>query len=214
VNGTNVQSMASEARAPTPYALAARELLRNTLLDAMGEQLKTRRWAQVTMADVASAAGVSRQTLYNEFGSRQEFTQAFVLREVDRFLAACEQAIAAHLDDPPGAVAAAFEVFLAAAAENTMVRTIVSGEGSQELLPLVTTHGEPVLERATERLTGFFLDGFPVVSATDARLLAEVVVRLAISYAALPSESSGMTAASMARLLGPFVLNLLGQVQR
>ena len=38
------------------------------------------------MAEVARAAGVSRQTLYKEFGTRQEFAQAFVLREADRFL--------------------------------------------------------------------------------------------------------------------------------
>ncbi len=211
MSNAGLQSLTPEARTPTPYAQAARELLRNTLLDAMGERLQSRRWAQVTMGEVATAAGVSRQTLYNEFGSRQEFAQAFVLREVDRFLAAVEQAIAAHLDDPPAAVAAAFEVFLAAAAQNTMVRAITSGDSSEELLPLVTTHGEPVLERATERLTGFFLAGFPTVHPTDARLLAEVVVRLAISYAALPSASSTMTAASVARLLGPYVQSVLGQ---
>ena len=33
------------------------------------------------MADVAAAGGVSRQTLYNEFGTRDEFAQAFVIRE-------------------------------------------------------------------------------------------------------------------------------------
>jgi AcrR family transcriptional regulator len=207
------EALAAATQAPVPYAQAARELLRNTLLDAMGERLLSRRWAQVTMADVATAAGVSRQTLYNEFGTRQEFAQAFVLREVDRFLAAVEQAIAAHLENPPAAVAAAFEVFLAAAAQNTMVRAIIAGDSSEELLPLVTTHGEPVLERATERLSGFFLDAFPTVAATDARLLAEVVVRLAISYAALPSASSSMTAASVGRLLGPYVQRVLGETQ-
>src|SRR5688572_1846340 len=73
-----------------PYATAARELLRTTLLDAARELLRDRPWNEVTMAQVAQAAGVSRQTLYNEFGSREEFAQAFVLREGDRFLAAVE----------------------------------------------------------------------------------------------------------------------------
>jgi AcrR family transcriptional regulator len=196
-------------QAPTPYPVAARELLRSTLLDAMGEQLQSRPWAQVTMADVARAAGVSRQTLYNEFGSRQDFAQAFVLREVDRFLAAVERTIAAHVDDPVAAVAGAFEVFLLVAAENPLVRTIVSGDSTGELLPLVTTHGEPVLQRASERLAAFFEDAFPTVHHADAQLLAETVVRLAISYAALPSEASSITAAAIARLLGPFVLQAL-----
>ena len=80
----------------TPYAEAARELLRNTLLDAARDELERRGWAQITMADIAVAAGVSRQTLYKEFGSRDEFAQAFVMREVDRFLAAVEQAPCAN----------------------------------------------------------------------------------------------------------------------
>lgn len=45
------------------------------------------------MAEAASAAGVSRQTLYNEFGTRDELGQALVIRESDRFLDAVEEAI-------------------------------------------------------------------------------------------------------------------------
>ena len=70
----------------TPYALAARELLRNTLLDGARDELQRRPWAEITMADIAAAAGVSRQTLYKEFGSRDEFAQVLVMREADRFL--------------------------------------------------------------------------------------------------------------------------------
>ena len=66
-----------------PYPVAARELLRSSLLDAACEELRQRRWSDVTMAEVALAAGVSRQTLYKEFGSREEFAQALVLREAD-----------------------------------------------------------------------------------------------------------------------------------
>ena len=58
-------------RTPTPYAVAARALLRDTLLDAARRELEQRAWSEVTMADIALAAGVSRQTLYKEFGSRE-----------------------------------------------------------------------------------------------------------------------------------------------
>jgi AcrR family transcriptional regulator len=197
--------MSRAGAAPVPYALAARELLRSTSLDAMREQLRTRPWAQITMADVASTAGLSRQTLYKEFGSRHDLAQAYVLREVDRFLVAVERAVDAHLDDPTTALSAAFDVFLTAAAEDPLVRAVVAGDGGDELLPLVTTQGQPVLERATERLAAFLLRGWPGLGEPDARLLAESVVRLAISYAALPSGPSGMTARSVAVLLGPYV---------
>ncbi|MDP9135580.1 MAG: TetR/AcrR family transcriptional regulator, partial [Actinomycetota bacterium] len=121
----------------TPYAVAARELLRDTLLDGARDLLGQRDWAEITMADIASAAGVSRQTLYSEFGSRGEFAQALFLREADRFLTAVEDAVNANLDDPVAALAAAFDVFLTAAAENPLIRAVVAGDGNDSLLPYV-----------------------------------------------------------------------------
>jgi AcrR family transcriptional regulator len=195
----------------TPYAEAARELLRNTLLDAARDELERRGWAQITMGDIATAAGVSRQTLYKEFGSRDEFAQAFVMREGDRFLMAVEIAVKEHLDDPARALEAAFDVFLTAAAEDPLVRTLLSGDETYSLLPLVTTQGEPVVARAAERLAAIIRAGWPPVKQTDAQLLAECLVRLAISYAALPAGPTGMTAASVTTLLGPYVERILAE---
>jgi AcrR family transcriptional regulator len=195
----------------TPYAEAARELLRNTLLDAARDGLERRGWAQITMSDIAVAAGVSRQTLYKEFGSRDEFAQAFVMREVARFLEAVEGAVNEHLDDPATALSAAFDVFLTAAAEDPLVRALLSGEEAYGLLALVTTQGEHVVVGATERLAAIMLSGWPTVEPPDARLLAECLVRLAISYAALPAGPTGMTAASVTTLLGPYIERILAQ---
>lgn len=180
---------------------------RESLFDAARDLLRDRTWSQVTMGDIASGAGVSRQTLYNEFGSREDFAQAFVLRETDSFLAAVDREVAANVDDPRRAVTSAFGVFLFAAAENPLVRSILSGDGTDtgELLPLVTTSGGPVIERATERLAATFDAGWPGVSRRKARLLAECVVRLAISFAALPHSPAGLTPPAVAELLGPFI---------
>jgi AcrR family transcriptional regulator len=200
---------AHAARRGTPYPIAARELLHSTLLDAARAELESRRWSDITMADIALAAGVSRQTLYNEFGSRDEFAQVLVMREAGRFLDTVERAIGDHLDDPAAALAAAFDVFLTAAAENPLVRTIVAGEGAEELLALFTTQGRPLVESAAERLTAVLLASWPTVRHDHAALLSECLVRLAISYAALPTGPASMTASSVATLLGPFVEQLV-----
>lgn len=42
------------------------------LLDAAYTALARRPWSAVRMVDVAASAGVSRQTLYNEFGSKED----------------------------------------------------------------------------------------------------------------------------------------------
>src|SRR5690348_9519527 len=100
--------------------VAARQLLRETLFAAARSELEERAWSEVTMADVAQAAGVSRQTLYKAFGSRDEFAQAFVIHEGERFLDGVEAAVRQHLDDPRAAVGAALEVFLHSAGEDPL----------------------------------------------------------------------------------------------
>jgi AcrR family transcriptional regulator len=186
-----------------PYALAARELLRETLFDAARGELEQRAWSEVTMADVAAAAGVSRQTLYKEFGSREEFAQAFVLREAERFIGAVEGAMDAHLEDPKAALTAAFGLFLAAAAEDPLIRAAIRGAG--EMLPFVSTHGGALVVGAAERLHAAIATRWPQAQEHDSALLAECLVRLAISYATLPLAPAGMTASSITELLGPFI---------
>ncbi|HWY90739.1 MAG TPA: TetR family transcriptional regulator [Solirubrobacteraceae bacterium] len=194
---------ADTAKAPTPYAVAARALLRDTLLDAARRELEQRAWSEVTMADVALAAGVSRQTLYKEFGSRDEFAQAFVLREADRFIAAVETALDAHRDDPIAALTAAFGLFLSAAADDPLIRAAIAGSG--EMLPFVTTQGQPLVQGAAERLCAAIRARWPQAAPHDVALLAECLVRLGISYVALPVGPAGMTAVSIAELLGPYI---------
>jgi AcrR family transcriptional regulator len=192
-----------------PYAVAARDLLRNTLLDGANRELGSRPWSEITMSDIARAAGVSRQTLYNEFGSRAEFAQELVLREAGRFIDAVQSTIAANAEDPRVALRATFELFLTVAAENPLVSTIVSGEGADELIALFTTRGETLVGTAVARLTGVLLASWPAVAARDAELLGECLVRLAISYAALPKGEPAETADAVASLLGPYVQRLV-----
>jgi AcrR family transcriptional regulator len=195
---------------PTPYRVAARQLLRDSLFDAARGLLEDRPWAQITMSDVARAAGVSRQTLYKELGTRDEFAQQFVIREGARFLDAVEQAILAHLDDPRAAVTAGLEVFLRAAFEDPLVRLLLSDDGTGGMLPLITTQSRPVLEWASERLRHAMRSGWPEVHEEDAELLADTLVRLALSYIAMPRHSPHETAIAAASLLAPAVERTLG----
>jgi AcrR family transcriptional regulator len=192
-----------------PFAVAARELLRDTILDAALDQLAERPWAEVTMAGIAQSAGVSRQTLYNELGSRDGVAQALVLREVERFSDAIEQVLNAHLDDPKKALAAAAELFLAAAAGNSLVRAVASG-GADEMLALVTTHGRPVVDFGRDRLASAVLERWPVAGRHASELLADSLVRLAISHVTLPAGAPADTADAIAELLGPYIDKVLG----
>jgi AcrR family transcriptional regulator len=180
------------------------------MLEAVGELLGDRPWPKVTMAAVAGRVGVSRQTVYNTFGSRQELARAYVEREADRFLAGVDVAVRQNAGQPRDALAAALTIFLGAAGQHPLVRAITSAEGGDELLPLVTTRGGPLVEHVTDHLTGLLVETWPVLRPRDAGPIADALVRLAISYAALPAGDPSQTARTIARILGPSVDELLG----
>lgn len=205
----NVVDMAV-TRTRVPFAEAARTLLRDTLLDAASDLLREHAWAELKMADIAKTAGVSRQTLYKEFGSRQAFAQAYIVREAGVFLTSVEDAVAEHLDDPRQAVNAAIGVFLTAAAEEPLIKAIVAGDDADGLLSLVTNHAGPVLAGATERLAAFLVANWPGSPAAKLELVAKSMVRLAVSYAASPDGTPAETAAAMAEVLGPYLDEVVG----
>ena len=62
-------------------------------------ELLTKDWSAITLADLARAAGVSRQSIYNEFGSRQGLAQAYAMRLADRLVDDVSRAIDAHVGE-------------------------------------------------------------------------------------------------------------------
>lgn len=192
-----------------PNIESARTLLRDTIVDAVDQLARTRGWSAATMSDVAAAAGVSRQTVYNEFGSRQALVAAYVRREVEALVAEVEDEVRSRADDARGAVQAAFALFLKLASDEPLVQVIVATErptDGGELAQLLTDLGRSV---ATERIGALIVQVWPAVSVTDARLLAETLARLAISHALLPTQDPADIAAAVTRLVGPFVDEIL-----
>lgn len=206
----------SELRAnpapPAPaYVSRARALRRRSLLETgLNPLLAQRPWALIRMADVAAAAGVSRQTLYGEFGSRQGLAEAYVVAETERFLAMVDAALEAQGSDPRSALAAAMSTFLAAAQAGGLLRAIVNDDGNHDLLTLITTHGEGVLDAAGGHLARFFNHRWPTMSDDDAQLAARCLVRLALSYATRPDGGPQEAAEEVAALLGPFLDGAIG----
>jgi AcrR family transcriptional regulator len=188
----------------SPFQAAARDLLRTTLLESARELLRTRSWTEITMADISTSAGVSRQTLYNEFGSRAQFVEAYLFYDADRILTAVEQAITAAGDDPAEALEQAFRVFMETIIEDPLAVTVLSGNDPDNLLTLVTTRGAPVLQVAAMRLGGAIQASWPQADPADVTLLAEELVRLALSHAMLRSADPAEAAAGVSKLLTPF----------
>jgi AcrR family transcriptional regulator len=164
------------------------------------------------MVDVAAVAGVSRQTLYNEFGSKEGLARALVRREADAYLAGVERALAAHTDARERLVATA-EWTASAARSNALVRAMLTGCWS-ERLPSPTLSAVPsstavpaqrradgplpspadfvalVRDRAVAALSGL---GAAKSEASELARSCELVVRLSLSCVAAPPGEGGVT---------------------
>jgi AcrR family transcriptional regulator len=200
-----VTAAASSSRVPFPAA--ARSLLRETVINAVDDLVRARGWSATTMSDVARAAGVSRQTLYNEFGSRSALVEAYVGREVDELLARATEAVRANADDAHRALREAFRLFLELASDEPVIQIIVNNGEAGELHRLLPSLGQAL---ARDRIASLIGDVWPQVGRDDAQLLAETLVRLAISHALLPTDDPERVATGVSRMLASFVDQLLG----
>ncbi len=188
-----------------PYAEASRALLRDSVLDAMRDLLLTRDWSAITLADVARATGISRQTIYNEFGSRQGLAQGYALRLADRLVDTIKDTVDANVGDIHTALLQGFREFFAESAADPLVISLLTGVAKPDLLQLITTDSAPIITRASARLVSAFNQTWVAISDEDAGVIARAIVRLCLSYVSMPPESDHDVAADLARLLAPFV---------
>ncbi|MCV7366967.1 TetR family transcriptional regulator [Mycolicibacterium duvalii] len=196
--------MSNPAAQRISYAEASRVLLRDSILDGMREMLLTRDWSAITLSDVAKAAGISRQTIYNEFGSRQGLAQGYALRLADRLVDQINGAIASNAGDVYAAFLQGFRDFFAESAADPLVISLLTGTSKPDLLQLITTDSAPIITRCSARLTESFMNSWVRCSEEDAGVLARAIVRLAMSYISMPPEANHDVARDLARLMTPF----------
>jgi AcrR family transcriptional regulator len=179
---------------PTPFTLRDRIV---TAAVAMTTEVG---WARVTMGRLAEAAGVSRQTVYNEIGTKDALAEAMILGELDRFLRVVDGAFELHADDITAAIEAAAYDVLVLAQDNALLKAVVSAThgADTELLPLLTTHAGTLLDTAKavieERVRAFDLDLPPQRLAPA----IDMVVRVVLSHIMQPSGAAQRTAADLA----------------
>lgn len=187
-----------------PYAEASRALLRDSVLDAMRDLLLTRDWSAITLSDVARAAGISRQTIYNEFGSRQGLAQGYGLRLADRLVDAVNAALQANVGNIYEAFLRGFRDLFTELSADPLVISLLTGVAKPDLLQIITTDSAPIINRASERLTTALTHSWVATSDEDAGVLARAIVRLALSYVSMPPEADHDVAADLAQLMTPF----------
>ena len=164
-------------------------------------------WSAVTMARLADLVGVSRQTVYNEVGSKPQLAEALVSSELARFLSLVTGAFAEHPQDPVGSVRAAVRMVLEHAAENPVTRAVVAGAAGAEtdLLPLLTTRSQNVLAGAVAAVAHELDTAGVVLAAPALDALVDTVVRATISHVVQPGASPADVADGIALVVAAVI---------
>ncbi|HEY0697880.1 MAG TPA: TetR family transcriptional regulator [Micromonospora sp.] len=184
------------------YRDTVRQRLRDTIIDAARAETITHGWDGVRMAGVAAGAGVSRQTVYNEFGNRARLAEALARREVDRFVADVRAILAEHGPEVRTGAYAAICHTLAEAAANPLVKAILTGGrgGADPLLPFLTTRSELVLTESSDMLLEWAATHLPGADPAALAFAADSIVRLVVSHIVLPRSPVEQTAHALAGL--------------
>ncbi|MFZ3472765.1 TetR/AcrR family transcriptional regulator [Streptomyces sp. 4.24] len=175
---------------------------RESLLEAAGAALAARPWPAVRMVDVAAAAGVSRQTLYNEFAGKAGLGHALVRRDAAWYLDGVDRVLGSP-GGPAERLLAVADWTVSAAGARPLVRALLTGcwngnlpvPAGRGLRPGLPALGPAELVRAVrERAATAFAPG-------EGAHRCELAVRLAVSYLIAPGGPPGPGSGELLRLL-------------
>ncbi|NKQ58752.1 TetR/AcrR family transcriptional regulator [Amycolatopsis sp. K13G38] len=167
-------------------------------------------WDRVRLSEIAEVVGVSRPTIYKEFGDKTGLGDAMIVAEAERFLAGIAVALDEHAQDAPAAILAAVRYTLDEAERSPLLKAVLtsnrdgsetpaSGDdgtrpgGGAGMLPLLTT-SHSMLHTASASLTAWFAHHFPELDAVDIADGVDALVRLTVSHLVLPEDSRDATA--------------------
>lgn len=179
--------------------------MRERLLTSAHDLTEAEGWAAVRMAKVAEAAGVSRQTVYNEFGTKRGMAEQLALRELARFLAVVRERMEGAADVVDG-IRAACEGALLLGEQSVLVRGAgASGAGGDDdFLALLTTESAGIVDGATVAVQSNLDELFGPTGLTPGQeqVAVEAVIRLVLSAMTRPSKPPTEAASDIAWLFG------------
>ncbi|GGT95189.1 TetR/AcrR family transcriptional regulator [Streptomyces phaeofaciens] len=169
------------------------------ILDAALEQFTLLGLRRSSVDDVAKRAGVSRVTVYRRFQTKDNLVESTLLRELSRFFQRLDSAVAA-LPTMKERVVEGFVVALRHTRAHPLFGGLLRLE-PEVVLPYLTVHGSSSLSATVEYLTAHLrraqqAEGRP---DEDLRPVAELMVRVAVSFLLNPASCIEMEDEDQAR---------------
>lgn len=176
------------------------------VMDAALEVLARVGIAKLALEEVATVAGVSRQTVYRHFGSRDGLLSAVIVREEEELLGLVDEAT-----DGVGDLEEAVRVGLAAglhgAQEHPLMQRLLTAE-PEALLPFLTLGSGPVLSIIGPAIAAVVQRRAPHVTDADLEFLGDAIGRVVVSYAVSPRGDIDDTATRLAAMVAAHVHQL------
>ena len=178
--------------------------MRERVVAAAAELTLQEGWAGRTMSRLADRVGVSRQTVYNEVGSKPQLAEEMVLAELATFLTVVETAFDHNPTDLVAAIRAAAQGVLELAEHNALLQAVVSGSygAATELLPLLTSRNDALVLTATDAVRRRVAAYRPGLDEPRLGAVIDMVVRLLLSHVVHPTAPPAATADGIAWITG------------
>jgi len=157
------------------------------ILEATADVLARSGARKLSLSDVATAAGVSRPTLYRWFPSKEALLEAFGRYEQKKYDAGVAEAVVG---------------FEGTDRLDAILRFIVEFQHSYSLRRIVDIEPEHVVHQMT-RVMPIMRDRLlPHFPGPDGRVVATVVTRIALSHALIPDDDPEMFYAELRHAAG------------
>lgn len=176
------------------------------ILDAALREIAARGIRAATVDTIAERAGVGRVTVFRRFGSKERLVELVLARELRRFLASVQR-LFTTVEDPGERVVEAFVLCVREARANPLVARPAASEPGLMLEQL--SSGSPAPMELGRRFVAAHLRAArdaKLVPELDADEVADVLVRLAISYVLVPSAVVDLSDEARARAFARGVL--------
>ncbi|HYJ20596.1 MAG TPA: TetR family transcriptional regulator [Solirubrobacterales bacterium] len=168
------------------------------VIDAALHQFELFGLARTTMDDIARRAKVSRVTIYRRFAGKDALVDAVILRELRRFLADLDSAIA-PLATPEEKLVEGFVFTLDALRRHRLLQRMLESE-PELVLPHLTLQGGAAIAAAREFLAIGLARELPDDRGGEELLtVADIVVRLILSFVLAPQTTVDLDDPEVAR---------------
>lgn len=180
--------------------MSAPPTVRERLLDAAVEAASLHGLTRLSVGDVAKRAGLSRQTLYKHFASKDDLVAQAVLRETGTMVEEVVEA-ADRYDEPRASLEAGILTTLRLAREHPLLDRLVRTE-PEALLPMLVGEGGPVPMAVRSVVEQIIDRRLPGLTPVEVRRAADMLSRVLVSYVvSAPDDPPEVVAAFIAAVV-------------